>query len=173
MHIESFLLIPRLRWAFYVILKRGTLRAVIQRVSSSRVSVENEPLAEIKQGLVVLLGVSQDDQEKDVNYIVEKIANIRAFDDGSGKLNLSVKDLNGEVLIISQFTLFGDCRKGRRPSFTKAAEPARALELYKSVIKKLQDIGLSVKEGQFQARMSLEIMNDGPVTLLLDSLKHF
>jgi D-tyrosyl-tRNA(Tyr) deacylase len=149
------------------------LRAVIQRVSSGKVSVENKLLAEIKQGLVVLLGISQDDEEKDVDYIAEKIANLRIFSDKEGKPNLSITDIGGEVLVVSQFTLLGDCRKGRRPSFAKAAQPNKAFQLYMNVIDKLRKIGLSVKEGQFQAIMALEIVNDGPVTILLDSYRKF
>jgi len=149
------------------------LRAVIQRVSAGKVLVENKVLAEIKQGVVVLLGVSQDDEEKDVNYIAEKIANLRIFGDEEGKLNRSVKDIDGEVLVVSQFTLLGDCRKGRRPSFAKAAQPQKALQLYTGVIENLRAAGLAVKEGKFQALMSVEITNDGPVTILLDSFRQF
>lgn len=149
------------------------MRAVIQRVSAGKVLVENKVLAEIKQGVVVLLGVSQDDEEKDVNYIAEKIANLRIFGDEEGKLNRSVKDIDGEVLVVSQFTLLGDCRKGRRPSFAKAAQPQKALQLYTGVIENLRAAGLAVKEGKFQALMSVEITNDGPVTILLDSFRQF
>ena len=149
------------------------MRAVIQRVSAGKVLVENKVLAEIKQGVVVLLGVSQDDEEKDVNYIAEKIANLRIFGDEEGKLNRSVKDIDGEVLVVSQFTLLGDCRKGRRPSFAKAAQPQKALQLYAGVIENLRAAGLAVKEGKFQALMSVEITNDGPVTILLDSFRQF
>lgn len=153
--------------------KRGILRAVIQRVNSSRVLVKGRTLDEIGQGLLVLLGVCDGDDQKDVDYVADKIAALRIFGDKTDKLNLSVQDVAGEVLVVSQFTLLGDCRKGRRPSFAKAANPEQALLLYQQVIKKLRSIGISVKQGQFQAKMSLEIVNDGPVTVLLDSTRAF
>lgn len=149
------------------------MRAVIQRVSSSSVSVDKKLLAKTQHGLVVLLGIAKEDGEKDTDYMADKIADLRIFSDREGKLNLSVRDIKGEILLVSQFTLFGDCRKGRRPSFTKAAQIQKARELYELVFIKLQKKGLLVKKGQFQSMMSLNIVNDGPITLLLDSSRIF
>ena len=149
------------------------MKAVVQRVSQGKVSVDGKVLASIGQGLVVLLGAARGDGASDVNYIVDKILNLRIFPDVDGKLNLSVKDIDGEILVVSQFTLLGDCRKGRRPSFTEAAPPNEAMTLYKSVIEKLTKEGISVGEGKFQAMMQVKIVNDGPVTILLDSKKKF
>jgi len=149
------------------------LRAVVQRVKSGSVKTDNKLFSEITRGLVVLLGIGEGDNSEDAVYIAEKLANLRIFSDAEEKLNLSLKDINGEVLVVSQFTLMGDCRKGRRPSFAKAADPGGAKELYKLVIEKLRQSGLSVKEGQFQAKMTVEIINDGPVTILLDSKRTF
>ncbi|HAW60636.1 MAG TPA: D-tyrosyl-tRNA(Tyr) deacylase [Actinobacteria bacterium] len=149
------------------------MKAVVQRVRRGVVLVEDKVLAEIEQGLVVLLGVATDDTSVDVNYMVDKIANLRIFDDEKGKLNLSVGEAGGKVLIISNFTLYGDCRKGRRPSFTGAATPTKARDLYNMVLTGLRRKGLNVYEGKFQEKMVVEITNDGPVTLLLDSKKAF
>ena len=149
------------------------MKAVIQRVSSAKVTTGRELLARIGKGLVILLGVAEEDGEKDKDYVADKVANLRIFDDHNGKLNLSIKNIAGEILVVSQFTLLADCRKGRRPSFAKAAQPDRANQLYKEFIEKLEESGLSVKEGRFQAKMSLELINDGPVTILLDSSKDF
>lgn len=148
------------------------MRAVVQRVSEAKVTVENEVTGSINQGAVVLLGVTEDDTEKDVNYLVDKIANLRIFPDAEDKMNLSLQDINGEVLIVSQFTLFGDCRKGRRPSYSHAAPPERANRLYDLFIEKMKQI-LPVASGKFQAMMQVHLVNDGPVTLLLDSRKSF
>ncbi len=147
------------------------MKAVIQRVSLAKVSTGRELLARIGKGMVVLLGVAEEDGEKDRDYLADKITNLRIFDDEKGKLNLSIKDIAGEIMVVSQFTLLADCRKGRRPSFAEAARPDRANQLYKEFIEKLEETGLSVKEGRFQAKMSLELINDGPVTILLDSAK--
>jgi len=149
------------------------LRAVVQRVSQGKVLVDEKVFASIGQGLVVLLGVANEDSASDASYMVNKISNLRIFPDEDGKLNLSVKDISGEVLVVSQFTLFGDCRKGRRPSFIEAALPDKATALYKTVIKGLMGEGINVSEGKFQAMMKVEIINDGPVTILLDSKKKF
>lgn len=149
------------------------MRAVIQRVTRGRVTVGEETVGQVAQGLVVLLGVGQDDSEADARYIAEKIAGLRIFEDPEGKLNLSVQDVSGEVLVVSQFTLYGDCRKGRRPGFSNAAPPEQANRLYLQVVKALEDMGLGVATGRFQASMMVEIINDGPVTLLLDSRKNF
>ncbi len=149
------------------------MRAVVQRVKSGSVLVDQEILAQIKRGLVVFLGVSKDDNEEDAKLIAEKLANLRIFDDSEGKLNLSLREVGGEVLIVSQFTLYGDCRKGHRPSFDQAAYPKKALPLYQKVINLLSAQGLGVKEGTFGKKMLVKIDNDGPVTLLLDSKKIF
>ncbi|MDI6891836.1 MAG: D-aminoacyl-tRNA deacylase [Actinomycetota bacterium] len=145
------------------------MRAVVQRVKRGAVLVEDKVLAEIGQGLVVLLGVAADDTPVDANYMVDKIANLRIFDDEEGKLNLSVGEAGGRVLIVSNFTLYGDCRKGRRPSFTEAATATAARDLCNMVLAGFRKKGLGVYEGKFQERMIVEIINDGPVTLLLDS----
>lgn len=149
------------------------MRAVVQKVSSSSVAVDNQVVGKIDKGLVVLLGVGHNDTEKDVNYLAEKIAGLRIFEDENDKLNLSVLDIGGEVLVVSQFTLYGDCRRGRRPSFSSAAPPAEAKELYHKFVSKLKELGLEVATGKFQEHMVVNIVNDGPVTLLLDSKKEF
>ncbi|MGI6491830.1 MAG: D-aminoacyl-tRNA deacylase [Pelotomaculum sp.] len=147
------------------------MRAVVQRVTRASVAVKGELVAEIGPGLVVLIGVGSGDTEADAAYLTEKIANLRIFEDREGKMNLSLLDTNGSVLAISQFTLYGDCRKGRRPSFSEAAVPELAKELYEIVVNKLEQYGLHVATGCFGEHMVVEIINDGPVTLLLDSKK--
>ncbi|MHC9540194.1 MAG: D-aminoacyl-tRNA deacylase [Vulcanimicrobiota bacterium] len=149
------------------------MRTVIQRVSESRVEVDGRICGAISAGLLVLLGVEDDDLERDAEYLAEKTAHLRIFNDQEGKMNLSVRDIDGGVLVISQFTLFGDCRRGRRPSFSKAAPPDRADTLYRFFIEKLIGYGLTVQEGIFQAMMKVYLCNDGPVTVLLDSKKTF
>lgn len=149
------------------------MRAVVQRVSEASVSVKGCKVAEIGRGLLVLLGVSQDDADGDADYMAGKIGGLRIFDDPEGKLNLSVADCGGSVLLVSQFTLYGDCRTGRRPSFTRAAAPEAAERLYEAVAERLRGMGLSVQTGRFGAGMSVALVNDGPVTLLLDSQKAF
>lgn len=149
------------------------MRAVIQRVSRASVSVDQTLVSSISKGLLVLVGVAETDTIEDAKYLAEKTAGLRIFEDDNGKMNLSVTDIKGEVLVISQFTLYGDCRKGRRPSFTEAAEPKKAQELYERYISYLSELGLSPKKGIFQAHMSIELVNDGPVTILLDSKKTF
>jgi len=149
------------------------MRAVIQRVSKAKVSVDGRVVSSISKGLLVLLGVSGDDTEADVQYLADKTINLRIFEDSEGKMNLSVNDIDGEILVISQFTLYGDCRKGRRPSFTDAARPEKAIPLYESYIKSLTNMGRNPKTGVFQALMDVELINDGPVTILLDSKKTF
>jgi len=150
------------------------LRAIVQRVSEASVSVKNEAeslreINKIKRGLVVLLGVGRQDSEEDAEYLAEKISNLRIFPDENDRMNLSVLDVRGEVLVISQFTLYGDCRKGRRPDFTSAAPPEMAEDLYEKFIEKVKAKGVEVKSGEFQARMLVDIHNDGPVTILLET----
>jgi len=149
------------------------LRAIVQRVSEASVSVkENESLKEInkiRKGLVVLLGVGKEDGDEDAEYLAEKISNLRIFPDENDRMNLSILDVGGEILVISQFTLYGDCRKGRRPDFTSVAPPEIAEGLYEKFMEKVKAKGVKVKSGEFQARMLVDIHNDGPVTILLES----
>lgn len=149
------------------------MRAVVQRVKKSSVTVDEKITGEIGKGLMVLIGVEGGDTEKDADYIADKICGLRIFEDELGKMNLSVEDIGGEVLAVSQFTLLADARKGRRPSFTKAAAPDEANALYRKVIEKISAKDINVEEGIFQAEMMVEIHNDGPVTILLDSNKMF
>lgn len=149
------------------------VRAVVQRVSRGWVKVGDRTVAEIARGLVVLLGVGGGDTGEDAFYAADKVLNLRIFPDGEGKLNLSALDVRGEILLVSQFTLYGDCRKGRRPSFTGAALPEHAARLYEAVAGRLAESGLKVATGEFQAMMSVGIVNDGPVTMLVDSRKDF
>jgi len=149
------------------------MRAVVQRVSRASVTVAEQITGQIDRGLVVLLGIKQGDSSSDVSWLAEKIVNLRIFDDQQGKMNLSLADIAGEMLIISQFTLFGDCRKGRRPGFSSAAQPDLAEPLYRQFIESVGQLGIQTAAGIFRAEMALELINDGPVTLLLDSEKTF
>jgi len=149
------------------------MRAVVQRVKKARVDVAGQTVGEIEQGLLVFLGVGEEDSEKEAEYLADKIANLRIFSDTDDLMNLSLLDTRGSALVVSQFTLWGDCRKGRRPSFAKAARPERAKELYDNFIKLLQTKGIKVASGRFQEMMDVHLLNDGPVTLLLDSMKTF
>lgn len=149
------------------------MRAVVQLVSKASVKVSGRITGKIGAGLVVLLGVSRDDTEKDVEYLADKISNLRIFPDEKGLMNRSALDVEGEILVISQFTLFGDCRKGRRPSYSKAASPEIAQKLYKLFIAELEKRKITVATGEFQAIMKLSLTNDGPVTILVDSEKMF
>lgn len=149
------------------------MRAVVQRVTRSSVTVDNKITGEIGQGLMVLIGVEKEDTIKDAEYIARKISGLRVFDDNEGVMNLNIQDVGGKILAVSQFTLLGDVRKGNRPSYFNAEEPAEADMLYKKVIDMLTGKGISVEEGVFRAEMSVEIVNDGPVTILLDSRKTF
>jgi D-aminoacyl-tRNA deacylase len=149
------------------------MRAVLQRVSRASVTVEGRIAGEIGRGLLVLLGVANKDQPSDVHYIAGKIRELRIFPDGGGRMNRSVEDANGAVLLVSQFTLLADARKGRRPSFDAAAAPAVAQALYESVARELSGFGLAVATGVFQADMQVELVNDGPITILLDSTRQF
>jgi D-tyrosyl-tRNA(Tyr) deacylase len=149
------------------------MRAVVQRVTKASVSVDNEVVGKISNGIVVLLGVGKDDTEEDAKYLAEKIVNLRIFDDEDGKMNLSLLDVKGQALIISQFTLYGDCRRGRRPSYSDSAPPDLAKALYEKFIELVKNYDVHVETGIFAAHMLVEIHNDGPVTLLLDSKKVF
>ena len=147
------------------------MKAVIQRVKSAQVYVDGRLSGKIGNGLLVFVGVGKGDDENDVSYLVSKLPDLRIFEDTSGKFNLSLKELNGEMLIVSQFTLYGDCKKGRRPSFTEAEEPTTAKILYERLINRLREQGIPIQTGEFQAKMEVHLVNDGPVTLLLDSRK--
>ncbi len=149
------------------------MRAVVQRVSRCRVTVEGEVIGEIGAGLLVLLGVSKTDNEATADYLVEKTIGLRIFEDAEGKMNLSVQESGGAVLVVSQFTLYGDVRRGRRPSFDGAARPEEAKQLYEYFVGKVRSAGLRCETGQFQAMMEVELVNSGPVTILLDSEKAF
>lgn len=149
------------------------MRIVIQRVKEASVSVENNLVSKIGKGLLVLVGITQRDTEKDADFIAEKIVNARIFTDSEDKMNLSVKDINGEIMVVSQFTLYGDIRKGRRPSFTSAAGGDFSEPLYELLCKKIEQMGFSVKKGIFGADMQVQLINDGPVTILLESDRSF
>ena len=149
------------------------MRVVVQRVKSASVTVGGELISEIGPGLLVFLGVSKNDQREDINYLTQKVANLRIFRDEEGKMNKSLLDIEGSALIVSQFTLYGDCRKGRRPSFIEASPPEKANKLYEEFIYMLNELGVNGKGGKFQAMMDVQLINDGPVTMLLDSSKLF
>ena len=149
------------------------MRAVVQRVASSRVTVEGETTGKIDKGLMVLLGVADGDTDKDVTYMVDKIVNLRIFEDENDKMNLSLQDIGASLLVVSQFTLLGDCRKGRRPSFIEAAKPEIADNLYQKFVDKARSMGIRTETGRFQTHMMVELINDGPVTILVDSNKNF
>ena len=147
------------------------VRAVIQRVAEASVTVDSVVVGQIQRGFLVLLGVAEDDTQEAVIWIAGKIAGLRIFEDSDGKMNLALADVGGSVLLVSQFTLYGDCRRGRRPSFVEAARPEKANALYQSVKAELTGHGLHVETGTFQAHMDVRLLNDGPVTLILDSRK--
>lgn len=149
------------------------MRAVVQRVTSSSVTVEGETTGKIDKGLMVLLGVADGDTDKDVTYMVDKIVNLRIFEDENDKMNLSLQDIGGSLLVVSQFTLLGDCRKGRRPSFIEAARPEIADNLYQKFVDKARSMGIRTETGRFKTHMMVELINDGPVTILVDSNKNF
>jgi len=149
------------------------MRAVVQRVSEGRVEVDGRVIGAIGPGLVILLGVGRSDNQEDAALLAEKVAHLRVFEDEEGKLNRSLLDTAGQALVVSQFTLWGDCRKGRRPSFVEAAPPARAEPLYREFIEELRALGVPTATGRFGAMMQLALVGDGPVTLLLDSRKAF
>ena len=149
------------------------MRAVIQRVKHSSVTVDGKVLGEIGNGLLVLLGVTHTDTEKEVNWMASKVKDLRIFEDAEGKMNLGLEDIKGELLVISQFTLYGNCIKGRRPGFTDAARPDLAEPLYEKFLEKCRSFGIKTECGEFGADMKVDIKNDGPVTILLDSSKNF
>lgn len=149
------------------------MRAVLQRVSRAKVTVKGEVTGEIGKGILVLLGVSREDSEKEAVYLLEKTLNLRIFEDENDKMNLSLLDVAGELLVVSQFTLYGDARKGRRPSYIEAAAPERASELYEYFVSEARKKLKKVATGRFQAMMDVELVNDGPVTILLDTDKTF
>jgi D-aminoacyl-tRNA deacylase len=149
------------------------MRAIVQRVTQAQVTVNAEVVGKIDRGLLVLLGVSREDTEKDADYLAEKITGLRIFADENGKMNLDVAAIGGAVLVVSQFTLYGDVRRGKRPSFDAAAAPERARQLYEYFVERIRVAGLSCQTGKFQEMMQVELVNDGPVTILLDSGKTF
>jgi D-tyrosyl-tRNA(Tyr) deacylase len=149
------------------------MRAVVERVSRSRVLVAGKTVGEIGSGLLVLLGIAKTDTEAAADFLVEKILGLRIFEDTQGKMNLSLLDKTGEMLVVSQFTLYGDVRRGKRPSFDAAARPELARRLYEYFVEKVRSLGVSCETGQFQAMMDVELVNQGPVTILVDSEKSF
>lgn len=149
------------------------MRAVIQRVRRASVEVDGACIGKIEQGLLVLLGVEQGDTREDSNYIVSKVCGLRIFEDAEGKMNLSVEEIGGSILLVSQFTLMGDARKGRRPSFVGAGSPAEAKPIYEETVEAFRKTGNPIETGEFQADMQVSLVNDGPVTILLDSRKKF
>ncbi len=146
------------------------MKAVVQRVTQSNVTVDGKIVSSIQNGLLILLGVSQNDREADADYLSDKIVNLRIFEDSAGKMNLSLLETGGEALVVSQFTLLGDCRKGRRPSFIDAAPPDKANQLYEYFTQKLKEKGISVQTGVFRAMMEVSLVNNGPVTMILESI---
>jgi len=149
------------------------MRAVVQRVSRAQVTVNAEVVGKIGRGLLVLLGVAREDTEKDADYLADKIGGLRIFEDENGKMNLDVAAIDGAVLVVSQFTLYGDVRRGKRPAFDAAAAPERARQLYEYFVERIRAAGLGCQTGRFQEMMQVELVNDGPVTILLDSTKAF
>lgn len=145
------------------------MRAVIQRVTSSSVTVDNNQISSIGPGLMVLFGVTHADGPTDAEYLADKVVNLRIFEDQDGKMNQSLLDIGGEILVVSQFTLYGDCKKGRRPSFIEAAPPDKAESLYEYFIEQIKEKGISAQSGKFRAMMKVELVNDGPVTLIIES----
>jgi D-tyrosyl-tRNA(Tyr) deacylase len=149
------------------------MRAVVQRVSRAQVAVDGEVVGDIGRGLLVLLGVTHTDDEADADYLAGKIAGLRVFEDENGKMNLDTAAVSGGILVVSQFTLYGDVRRGKRPSFDAAAQPERGRQLYEYFVERIRDVGLPCQTGRFQEMMQVELVNDGPVTILLDSTKTF
>jgi D-aminoacyl-tRNA deacylase len=149
------------------------MRAVVQRVKNASVKVDGNIVGEINKGFLILLGVEDNDNDEDIKYLAEKVSNLRVFEDSDDKMNFSLIDVEGELLVVSQFTLYGDCRKGRRPSFTMAAKPQYAEEMYLKFVEECKKYIKKVETGTFQADMDVSLVNSGPVTLLLDSKKNF
>ena len=149
------------------------MRAVVQRVLNANVKVNEKTVGEIEKGLLVFLGIGNDDDNKDLDYMVDKILGLRIFEDNDNKMNLSLLDIKGEILVVSQFTLYGDVRKGRRPSFNDSAKPDIAEKMYNQFINKCEQKGVKTEKGVFGANMKVELVNDGPVTILIDSKKIF
>lgn len=149
------------------------MRCVVQRVDKAHVSVNEQTISSIEKGILVFLGIEKEDSRNDADYLLDKVVNLRIFEDSEGKMNLSLLDISGEMIVVSQFTLLGDCRKGRRPSFIRAEEPTAAKNLYEYFMSKAREKVNRVGAGEFQAMMKIELINDGPVTLLLDSRKEF
>ena len=149
------------------------MRAVVQRVSRAHVAVRGEVTGRINRGIVVLLAVGNDDSTSDADYLADKLIGLRIFEDDNGKMNLAVSDIRGGILVVSQFTLYGDVRRGKRPSFDAAAPPQRARELYEYFVERIRATGVVCETGRFQETMQVELVNDGPVTILLDSAKTF
>lgn len=149
------------------------MRAVIQRVSEAKVEIDGKINGEIGKGFLVLIAVHNDDEISDIDYMVNKISKLRVFEDDEGKMNLSLTDIGGELLIVSQFTLYGDSRKGNRPSFIHSAKPPKSVEYYEEFLKKMRETGLKVETGEFGADMKVSLINDGPVTIQLDSSKMY
>lgn len=149
------------------------MRCVIQRVTQASVTVGEELVGKIGRGYMILIGVSSEDTDKDLRYMAEKVPNLRIFEDEAGKMNLSIKDVGGEILAVSQFTLYGDARGGRRPSFSTAARPEQANALYEQLVAAWRAQGIHVETGRFRAEMQVSLVNDGPVTMLMDSTKLF
>ena len=145
------------------------MRVVLQRVREASVTVDGREIARIGPGLLVLLGIRDGDAGKDVRYLADKVSGLRIFEDEEGKMNRSIQDISGEMMVVSQFTLYAECRKGRRPSFTDAAAPQTAEQLYRNFIDLLKGKGIHVGEGKFQARMAVSLVNDGPVTIIIES----
>ncbi len=149
------------------------MRVIIQRVKKASVSVSGIVKGRINNGFLIFLGIGKNDAEEDLKYLVAKVSNLRAFPDSEGKMNLSLRDVGAEILVVSQFTLFGDCRRGRRPSFTEAADPETARQLYEKFIMEIEKSGIRTQTGVFQVEMEVSLVNDGPVTFMLDSTRLF
>jgi len=149
------------------------VRAVLQRVKGCKVEVEEQKVGQIDEGLLVFLGIGEDDTLEDIEYLADKIINLRIFADKNGDMNLSVQDIEQDIMVVPQFTLYGDCRQGRRPSFGSAASPERAEQLYDKFVAEIKKSKLKIETGKFQAKMEVELINDGPVTLILDSNRDF
>jgi D-tyrosyl-tRNA(Tyr) deacylase len=149
------------------------MRAVVQRVKRAQVTVNGEITGKIDRGLLVFIGIAQSDAEADANYLADRVVGLRVFEDERGKMNLALGDVRGEILVVSQFTLFGDVRHGKRPSFDDAAPPQRARELYELFVQRIHSMGFHCETGRFQEMMQVELVNDGPVTILIDSAKTF